>query len=163
MKCNSCGATLIERKATNNAPYRYLLSGLKNVYLVGITVMECPDCVEETPIIPRIGELHTLIADTLVRKATPLKGEEIKFLRKNAGFSSMRFAALLKIDPSTLSRVEKGKEKIGPSTDKLARIIAIESQGSHKMRELLLELADKIINSKPTFKIDGKSWTSLAA
>lgn len=164
MKCEVCGDETVERKATNNAPYRYLLSGLKNIYLVGINVMECPSCSEEYPVIPKMEELHNLIANDLINKSTKLKGDEIRFLRKNAGFSSIEFATLLKIDPSSLSRVEAGKDKIGPTLDKLARMLgATAFKENEKLRKLLLEQVEKIMNAKPTFQLDGRNWKALKA
>jgi len=36
MKCDACAGALTPRHATRKAPYHYRLSGLDNVYLVGI-------------------------------------------------------------------------------------------------------------------------------
>ena len=51
-----------QRQATLEDPYIYTMSGLKHVGLVGIQVRQCPRCKDESPIIPRIGELHRVIA-----------------------------------------------------------------------------------------------------
>jgi putative transcriptional regulator len=143
--CELCGAEVALRKATVEDPYPYELSGLKDVALVGIAVRRCTNCGAEVPIIPRIADLHRTIADGLIRKPAPLTGREIRFLRKNAGLAARKFAALLGIDPSHLSRVETGKTgKLGASTDRLARaVVMAESQGGEAARQVLLDTAKK--------------------
>ncbi len=44
MQCDRCGSHVIERKASDAAPYDYRESGLKNVFLCGIVVRTCPRC-----------------------------------------------------------------------------------------------------------------------
>jgi len=43
---------------TKEAPYRYLQSGLRDVYFTGSTVIDCPRCKEEFPGIPKVAHLH---------------------------------------------------------------------------------------------------------
>lgn len=164
MNCEACGMKTTERKATSNAPYKYTLSGLKNVFLIGITVKECQNCHEEYPIIPAMEELHNLIAENLIKKSEKLRGEEIRFLRKNAGISSQEFASRLTINPSTLSRIEAGKENISLTVDKMARLVgATAFVGDEKLRKLILDQIERTMNGKPTFQLDGKGWKPLKA
>jgi transcriptional regulator with XRE-family HTH domain len=145
MKCESCGVEMMERKTTLDTPYPYVVSGLKDLVLVGILVRQCPQCKAESPVIPKVGELHRVVAAYLMRKPTPLMGDQIRFLRKNAGFSAKKFAALLDIDPSHLSRIERGKRNaLGPSTDRLARaVLMAESKGGEAARQVLLKIAER--------------------
>ncbi len=140
-----CGNPMTARTATARNPYLYSLSGLKDVVLVGIQVFSCPGCQAEGATIPKVGQLHRVIVESLIEQPEPLRGDQIRFLRKNAGFSAQKFAALLRIDPSTLSRFETGKRRnLGPQTDQLARaIIAVESSLGEMAREILLGLAKK--------------------
>jgi transcriptional regulator with XRE-family HTH domain len=139
--------------ATQKAPYQYSLSGLKNVYLSGIVVHECPDCRAALPVIPRVEELHDLIARDLASKRGLLSGDEIKFLRKNAGFPAAKFAALLGVDPAHLSRIENGHtDALGESADRLARAIAMIAKDGDAAREVLLEMADEMEAREPLRK-----------
>jgi transcriptional regulator with XRE-family HTH domain len=140
-----CGKPMTVRTATAENPYVYSLSGMKDVVLVGIQVLSCPGCRAEGARIPRIGQLHRVIVKSLIEQPEPLRGDQVRFLRKNAGFPAQKFAALLKIDPSYLSRVETGKlPNLGASTDRLARAVVIaESSGGEMAREILLDMAKK--------------------
>lgn len=166
MKCQKCGVEMIERKATDDVPYQYKLSGLENVFLSGIMVRKCLKCGAESPIIPKIGELHKVMAETLVEKPERLSGAELRFLRKNAGFPAVKFAALLGVDPSTLSRVENGRQRpFGPAADRLARILAV----GEPARDLLLQIADKVEAKKksrtkrhPVFTLERNHWQAAA-
>jgi len=133
------------RKTTKDRPYHYTISGLDNVFLVGINVEECEACNIQEPTIPKLPELHQTIAKVLLRKEELLDGKEIRFLRKNAGISANRFAALIQQRPEHLSRIENGKtENLGPTADKLARAVISAANKSEDLRALLLEIADEI-------------------
>ncbi|MGE0824204.1 MAG: helix-turn-helix domain-containing protein [Candidatus Binatia bacterium] len=165
MLCEDCQMELVERKATAKAPYHYDVSGLSNVYLAGIVVYRCPRCKEEAPAIPRIEELHRAIARALIHKPGVLNGEEIRFLRKHAGFPAQKFAALLGIRPEHLSRVENGRTaSLGTPTDRLARAIATTANDGEDAREMLLKMADILgrkgqkAGHKPLFTLEQNHW-----
>ncbi len=171
MQCDECDMEMTEREATRETPYAYTLSGLKDVYLSGITVLKCQKCAAEAPIIPRIAELHRLIADTIVNWPTELKNDEVRFLRKHAGFSATEFAALLGIDLSYLSRVEHGHhEHLGRPTDRLVRAIAIATRDGEATRERLLTVARRLAGVRapkpavrPVFRMEKNRWMAAAA
>jgi transcriptional regulator with XRE-family HTH domain len=171
--CCDCGSPLIRKVATLQNPYHYDLSGLKDVYLDGITIESCPKCETESPIIPRIAELHAVIAKSLVDKATLLTGEEIRFLRKWAGFAAKQFAALLGIDASHLSRVENGKTRhLGAPVDKLTRAMAMAASDQEFTKNILLHIAESRIRERkrrraekgkvPVFKLVSNRWNRAA-
>ncbi len=167
MHCDICETPMRERSATAEAPYYYTLAGLPHVALVGITVYHCSSCNLDVPVIPRPGELHRVIAEAFVRKTDPLRGAELRFLRKNAGFSAQKFAALLVVDPAHLSRVENGKQKaLGPSTDRLARLIVTAASRRGDLRELLLKEAAALVEKKKrataTFRLEKNRWKEAA-
>lgn len=166
MLCEDCQMEMVERKATVKAPYHYDVSGLSHVYLAGIVVQRCPRCKEESPAIPRTEELHRAIARALIHKPGVLRGEEIRFLRKQAGFPAQNFAALLGIRPEHLSRVENGRTaSFGPPTDRLARAIATTANNREDVREILLKVADTLeqkgrrARHNPLFTLKQNHWS----
>jgi transcriptional regulator with XRE-family HTH domain len=162
MTCETCQVTMRERKATLKDPYHDDLSGLSNLYLTGITVRTCPQCGAESPLIPRVEALHQELARVLARKPSFLSGEEIRFLRKHAGFPAQQFAALLGVSPEHLSRVENGHTStLGSSTDRLARAIATIATDGEDAREVLLRIADQVGKTTDT-KANAKRLMTLA-
>jgi YgiT-type zinc finger domain-containing protein len=167
MLCDICKGEMIERVATEKTPYKYEMSGLDNVHLIGLRVLVCSKCEVEAPIIPRMAELHKVIANIIVKQPYRLRGKEIRFLRKNAGFPANKFAALLGVDPSHLSRVENEKKgkPLGPGTDRLVRTIAVMANEGEDAIEMLLRLADEPAVSRvkhPMFKLVQNHWRLAA-
>lgn len=121
MKC-ICGELLKKQKKD----YHYTESGLDNVILSGINVFECSKCGEIFPEIIRINELHKQIGLALVKKKSPLKGKEIRFIRKLLGFNEKKFASIMSVDPVSVSRWENSKAGIAPPSDKLIRMLFIQ-------------------------------------
>jgi DNA-binding transcriptional regulator YiaG len=136
---------MTKRKTTKIEPYLYKLSGLKDVGLVGIEVMKCSECEDERPIIPRIAQLHGLIALELIKKPGLLRGDELRFLRKQASLPQGEFAALIEVSQEHLSRVENGHtETLSEARDRLARaIVATIAKDGEAAREVLLNLGQK--------------------
>jgi YgiT-type zinc finger domain-containing protein len=87
MKCESCGAQM----KVGRENYRYAESGLDTITLVDIEVRRCPECGEYEVSVPRIEELHCLIAQQVALKRARLTPQEIRFLRKYLGFSGVDF------------------------------------------------------------------------
>ena len=166
-KCEECGANIKQRTATMKTPYSYGLSGLSGIRLSGILVCRCSRCKSEYPIIPRIVELHSVIAEHLIGKPELLKGEEIRFLRKNAGFAQNEFAALLKETASHFNRIERGTTThLSPAADKLARAIVTAAKDGERARRLLVALAEQEIEkrrrSMPRFNLAKNRWQLVA-
>ena len=124
MPCPTCGSEMSCRLGE----YHYRESGLDNLYLTEVEIWECP-CGEEVVGIPNLPGLHDLIARTLVQKKSFLKGGEIRFLRKNLALPAKDFAALLGVDPATVSRWENGKQTPGPLADRFIRMVYAASKG----------------------------------
>ena len=119
-ECTRCG------EPVNPEPrnYRYLESGLSNVILQGIEVADCPKCGNEDAIIPRMAKIHRAIARALTLSPSRLTGEQIRFLRKDLGFSGDQLGKYLHTDKTKISKWEGGEDRIGPSTDRLIRLLA---------------------------------------
>lgn len=119
MKCDICKA---QTKTKKVASYNYRESGLSNLYLSGIEIIECKQCGFECPILPNVLDLYVKIAEAVVLKPTTLNGEEVRFLRKQAGYSGKAWATLLDIEPTVLSQWENNKKTIGSQSDRLIRL-----------------------------------------
>jgi len=120
MKCDICKGTT---KLLKNQEYRYIESGLNHVYLQGLDVEFCEKCNEKSPLLPRILELHSIIARKLALQPTTLRGKDIKFMRKQLGMRAREWAALMRVDVSTFSRWENDEQVLGPQSDTLLRLL----------------------------------------
>lgn len=139
MKCDVCEAEMIVKQAEL---FHYVESGLPNVYLSGIEVEECPNGHGESPSIPRLPELHELIAEAVCLKPSLLTGAEARFLRKELGMKAKDWAAYLHVDAATLSRWENGEQAIVPMTDVFLRssyLLLRSSQNGVALRDDLRE------------------------
>src|ERR1043166_1695218 len=85
---HSC--TWKESISTQENPYHFTDSGLRNVYLIGVRRVEC-DCGEKYVEIPAIKQLLSLMARDVVMKREALIGDEIRFLRKQLGQKAADF------------------------------------------------------------------------
>lgn len=119
-RCLECGAPTKTRREKR---YRYTECGLTNVIVDGIETTECPRCGETYTGIRAIEQLHRAIAAAVIRKRARLAAEEIKFLRKSLGWSGVDFAKRMGASAETVSRWENGKTPMGPSADRLLRIL----------------------------------------
>ncbi|MBI5194837.1 MAG: helix-turn-helix domain-containing protein [Nitrospirae bacterium] len=117
MNCPVCGKKTIKKSALHH----YTESGLDNVFLE-TDVYKCK-CGEVIPNIPNIYGLHGLIAKDLVRKDSPLTGNELKFLRKQMNLKANELAQILSVHKVTVSRWENEAEKISIGYDKLIRFL----------------------------------------
>lgn len=166
MKCDDCNVRMVARKATPDKPYHYLISGLINVYLVGVTILECPECGAQGVDIPHGDELDRTIAHRLAKKAEPLVGEEARYLREWAGFSMTDFAKLLGVRREHLSRFENGASKtLGTPTDTLLRAVALDAKSDSGVRDALRRLvsdAKRVSPKAPAVFTYRRGWKAAA-
>jgi DNA-binding transcriptional regulator YiaG len=141
MKCEACKTEMIVR---NDQRYHYVDLGLDNVYLDGIDVLVCESCSEESPIIPRILDVHSAIGRAVALQQAPLRGVDVRFLRKQLGMRAREWAGLLRISVETLSRWENGEQKIGPQSDSLFRLMYIRICEERDMRMFAGNVVDQI-------------------
>jgi putative zinc finger/helix-turn-helix YgiT family protein len=119
MKCDMCGAQM----KSGRENYLYDESGLDSVTLMNVEMRRCPECGEYEVDIPRIDELHRLIAQTVASKKHRLTPQEVRFLRKYLGFSGVDFARTLDVTPETVSRWETGKKQMSPVAERALRLM----------------------------------------
>jgi putative zinc finger/helix-turn-helix YgiT family protein len=118
-ECANCGRPV--RPERRN--YRYTESGLPNVFLQGVEVAECPACGHYDVAIPHPARIHRAIALALANSPVRLTGEQLRFLRKHVGYSGGQLAKYLHTDKTKISKWERGEDPIGPSIDRLVRLL----------------------------------------
>jgi putative zinc finger/helix-turn-helix YgiT family protein len=124
MKCLECKAPMRTRKAN----HRYDECGLKHITLVGVEVARCPRCGNFEISIPRLEELHRLLARVLIEKSTRFTADEVRFLRKSLGWSGSDFAKHMGVAVETVSRWENDAAPIGPQADRLLRFLVAQGR-----------------------------------
>ena len=145
MECSYCDVEMEKRHATHEHPYVYEHGGLNAVLLSGIDVYRCPNCEIESPVIPGVAKLHESLASEIVNQPGPLRGDEIRFLRKYAALPAQKFARLIGVRPEHLSRVENGHTKsFGKNTDRLIRAFTLTAKKGREARLMLLRMADQL-------------------
>ena len=136
MTCPRCGHAM----ATGRENVDYDVSGLPGVTLVGVEVGRCSGCGHHEVAIPRIAELHRVMARAVVGKTTRLTAAEIRFLRKSLGWSSRDFADHMGTVAETVSRWENGRTPMGAQADRLLRLMVLHVQPAEHYE--LAELKD---------------------
>lgn len=121
MKCMECGG---EMKVTHR-DYPYAESGLPNVVLLGLELRACPKCGETERVMPRLAQLHRVIAEAVAEKTARLTGAEVRFLRKHLGWSGEDFASVMGVRQETVSRWETEKEPMGVVSERLLRLMSL--------------------------------------
>jgi putative zinc finger/helix-turn-helix YgiT family protein len=164
-KCYECGkADLVAGKGTveyrqANLPYQVLL--------VGVPVRRCPSCSEESITVPDPEGLHRALAQHMVGVRRALFPKEIRFLRKYLDWSAEHLAAVMGIDPKTLSRWENGRQKLGPVAERLLRLVVfqrLEADARAFTEEVLPEVGQPAPSSPEPVRLASsrKGWREAA-
>ncbi len=122
MKCDECGGLITTER---DVVRRYEIGGLSHVELHGVEVSMCASCGREEVAIPRIGQLHHVIAQAFVTQQRMLAPVEIRFLRKHIGLSGVDFAQRMGVARETVSRWETGATPMGAVADRLLRLLVV--------------------------------------
>jgi putative zinc finger/helix-turn-helix YgiT family protein len=123
VRCPACG----EPVHAEIGEYRYSECGLANVKLAGVPVYTCKKCGEHGAAIPNVAGLHRVLARGLAARRSGLKPEEIRFLRKYLGFSSVDFAGVMGKAPESISRWESATSPMAmdPAAERLLRLMVM--------------------------------------
>jgi putative zinc finger/helix-turn-helix YgiT family protein len=161
--CDECKGP-VEREA--NAVRRYDIGGLPHVELHGVGVTRCLGCGKEGIVIPRIGQLHRVLAQAFVTQRRMLAPAEIRFLRKHIGLSGAEFAQRMGVARETVSRWETGANPMGAVADRLLRMLIVthEPTESYAVDDFLKELDDEpapeMLSAVPLWNSADKGWTA---
>ena len=118
--CSNCGAEAVRTIGM----YPFKESGLSNVMLVGVDLIQCPSCGNVDPIIPDVNDLMRAIAWHVATQRYRLAGEDVRFLRKYLRMTGVEFSELLGSDKTTLSKWENDADPIGTANERLVRSVA---------------------------------------
>jgi putative zinc finger/helix-turn-helix YgiT family protein len=165
MTCPDCETTM----KTGLENYRYDECGLPYVVIEGVEVSRCPKCGTHEVSILGIESLHTFIAHTVAEKGTRLTPEELRFLRKYLGFSSVDFAEIVGVKPETVSRWENGAKVPSPVADRLVRMLALSTEPAaaypidHSRIIQYLRKIDETLSEpvKVEAKREGQEWAPV--
>ena len=119
MRCQECERSL--KRVRQDYPYRE--SGLDNITLVGVPVYVCPLHGVQAAALGEVALLHQDIAQALLKQERPLRGAEIRFLRKHCGWSQEELANRLGVTEVTVSRWETGATPIGSANQVALRYL----------------------------------------
>lgn len=161
MKCDECGGQLAVKR---NAVRRYSIGGLPHIELHGVEVTTCNKCGQESIAVPRVGQLHKVLAASILRLHRKLAPTEVRFLRKHIGLSGNEFAQRMGVTRETISRWENGNLSISALADRLVRLLVVSHKPSedYAVDDMLSQLTDKPapkkLSSVPLWSGD-KGWT----
>jgi putative zinc finger/helix-turn-helix YgiT family protein len=135
----------------------YKSSGLSHVVLENVQVARCPACGEYTVSLPRVLELHQMLAQTLLDKPEKLTPEEIRYLRTWLALSGAELAARLGVSAETLSRWENGQKPMGLVSERLLRVLVALAAQALSYPETLWQVAtQKPAPLRARFRADKK-------
>ena len=149
---------------TNTKPYHYTLCGLANVYLEnGYTIKNTP--YGDGIAVHDIEGLHKAIAYNLITKQRKLKGDEIRYLRKELDLSQKRLSVLLDVSEPTIRGWEKSRSDISGSANTLIRMIYLEKMGKNEKVLNLIETINKLDNELKNITLSEKNnhWVAKVA
>jgi len=125
-KCERCGGRLVARKVPE---YRNdVLIGIPGVVILNaVEEVRCANCGHA--VATGFSNLEGLVSAIAVARAqapVKLSAGDVRFLRKALGWSSKELAAKLEVRDETVSRWENEREPVGPTSEKLLRLMVAE-------------------------------------
>jgi len=154
MTCPNCGNKMTSKREN----HKYTACGLDYVTLVSVEVRRCQSCGEWEVVIPKLEQLHRVLAQTVAQGKSHLRGSEIRFLRKYLGYSGAEAASALSVTPETMSRWENDKVAISQSAERFLRLMVVNQQPT-QCYPLVDLLADKTHKKPAPIKLDiDTSW-----
>lgn len=131
MKCVTCGGADVVAAGVQRTE---ALVGLPGVFCEAVPLERCRSCGEEYLVFPPPSDLLLAVVDLLAALHRPLRGVEIRFLRKRLGWSAGDFAQEFCVDPATVSRWENDKQATDPFRDRMLRLLAQRGLGDLPLR-----------------------------
>ena len=135
--------------------YQYTECGLDNVCLEKMDIEQHQDG-EETVSIPRLGELHRVIAEGIISAPYIITGKEVRFLRTEMGLNQGGLADALKVERLTVSRWERGENPINDAAEMALRMLVAKRLFIARMTDIeaVTDMEVSIAGEQP-IRIDG--------
>lgn len=136
---------MISRRQTRTLP----IIGLPRVTFVNVEMSRCNACGAVGITVPRITELHRVLARAIINKKNRLTGDEVRFLCTWLNWSPQVFARRMGLTVEAVSRWEKAKTNIGPQADRLLRLLIaiegrVEKYGAHTLLDEITDTAKPV-------------------
>jgi DNA-binding transcriptional regulator YiaG len=130
---------------------------------MNVETRACDECGEREVVIPKIEQLHRLIARALATEAPKLEPEHVRFLRKWLGYSSADFALVMGVRPESVSRWERAgtTNPIGPTAERLLRVLVANQDPLEKYPIDFLKLKARVKPQPMRFR--GPDWKKAAS
>lgn len=123
-RCHSDMETSVQR-------YRYMESGLENVFIDKCVVHRCGRCNIRMAVLPDSETAAREIVRTLVLQKRRLDGRGILFLRKVMRLKAVDLASVLRVDRVSVSRWENSQVAIDAINDFRLRMAAVDRVIAH--------------------------------
>lgn len=161
MICSECGKKMVTRREN----YKYDMSGLSGITLVGVNVSRCAACGNYEVEIPYMEALHRKIALAVIARSGRLAADEIVYLRKWLGWSGADFARYMGATPETVSRWEHGSTPMGSTAERLLRLMVatrqpVDAYGLEHLKSITGKTAAKLRVALKSGKAGG--WEDAA-
>jgi len=107
-----------------NRTIRYTICGLDYVYLENMPVRQTK---HGEVLDADLAVIEREIAEEIVRQGIPIRGAEVKFLRKSLGLSMEGFGTLLGLSPPAILKWERdSKKRLHPTNEVAVRALMAE-------------------------------------
>ncbi|QQR91034.1 MAG: helix-turn-helix domain-containing protein [Myxococcales bacterium] len=157
-RCRNCGSRTLVQSVQDRQ-----LDSLPSVRVCGLKVSRCQECGEEAVSIPRLEQLHRVVAHTLVKKPGLLSGPQVRYLRKWLGWAAQDLARRFDLTPEHVSRIENGHLRISVTADRLLRMLVLTKDPVEKYSPE--ELLDTPVSEHPfdlTIRSSDHEWDAVA-
>jgi DNA-binding transcriptional regulator YiaG len=160
MTCISCGAAQVSRRL---GTHRYVGVGIPDVHLVNVEIRRCRRCGSREIVLPRLAELHALIARALVERPGDLHAGTIRLLRTWLGLSRDDFARAVGVSRVTAYRWERRGDAHAMlrAADNQMRLLVTNRAPGDRPTRVTPELEGVRVRRRLTFK--APSWQRVNA
>jgi DNA-binding transcriptional regulator YiaG len=155
--CMQCGTEMTVGQ--EDRPY----ADLPGVLLRGIDVYRCPNCSDYEVAIPRMDELHEMLARAILTKRTTLVRQERRFLRNFIGWTEEELALRMGVPPADVEAWEHGDGEAGPTAERLLRMLAaVRLPGGGSPDEALALIKNQAGPLHVEVRADDHGWRNAA-
>jgi transcriptional regulator with XRE-family HTH domain len=155
--CMQCGTEMIAGQEDRPC------ADLPGVLLRGVDVYRCPKCGDYEVAIPRIDELHEVLARAILAKRTTLVRQERRFLRNFIGWTAEELALRMGVSPEAVDAWERGGGESGPVAERLLRVLAaVRLPGGGSPDEALALISSHAAPLHVEVRADDHGWRDAA-